>query len=74
MVEIARRLSDVLALRNEYKTKIDCKRQNHPEFEQTDRNLQYQNPVKVLTSGKEHRIETPFFARGKWSSHAKFIF
>lgn len=68
MVEIARRSSDVLALHHECKTQIDCNLQNRPEFDKTDRNLQHQNhsPVKVLTSGKEHRIETPFFASGKW--------
>ena len=68
MVEIARRSSDVLALHNEYKTKIERSLENASELDKTDRNLQHQNhsPVKVLTSGKEHRIETPFFASGKW--------
>ena len=67
MVEIARHSTDVLSLYNQYAEQIDADHSTRPELDEIDRGLEHQNknPVKVLTSGKERRIDAPFEASGK---------
>jgi hypothetical protein len=67
MVEIARKSSDVLALYHQHKDQIDTDHESRPKLDKIDRGLEHQNrnPVKVLTSGKERRVEVPFEASGK---------
>jgi hypothetical protein len=67
MVEIARQSSDVLTLYKQHKDQIDADHKSRPMLDKIDRGLEHQNrnPVKVLTSGKEERVENPFVASGK---------
>lgn len=67
LVNIARHSSDVLSLYQQYKDQIDADHVTRPELDKIDRGLNHQNrnPVKVLTSGKEQRVEEPFEASGK---------
>ena len=67
MVEIAREASDAVGLHNEYRHQINT-RHKDSALDDIDRGLEHQNlnPVKVLSSGKERRVEPPFFASGKW--------
>lgn len=67
MVEVARQSTNVLALYKQYKDQIDADHSVRPELDKIDRGLEHQNrnPVKVLTSGKERRVEKPFNASGK---------
>lgn len=66
MVEIARQSNDVVALYNEQVAMIDARHNDMP-LDEIDQGLEDQNlnPVKVLTSGKERRVATPFKAAGK---------
>lgn len=66
MVEIAREASNAKSLHDEY-IRIISARQKDSSLDQIDRGLEQQNcnPVKVLTSGKERRVATPFEASGK---------
>jgi hypothetical protein len=72
MVEIARRSSDAVALYKEHVAAIDARHRNS-ELDEIDRGLEHQNlnPVKVLTSGKERRVEPPFYASGKWRNEER---
>ena len=70
MVEIARSADDVKSLHDEHVRIINARQQdsNLNEFDRKIvRGLENQNlnPVKVLTSGKERRVETPFESSGK---------
>ncbi len=66
MAQIARASDDVLELNERYRQLIN-ERPGHAELDEIDQGLEHQNlnPVKVLTSGKERRVETPFEASGK---------
>lgn len=66
-VDVARRASDVLTLYREYEARIASELASQPAFDDCERNLRKQNgnPVKVLTSGKERRTDSPFKAGGK---------
>lgn len=66
MVEIARSASDVKSLHDEY-VRIINTRHRDSQLDEIDRGLEHQNfnPVKVLASGKERRVKTPFVASGK---------
>lgn len=67
MAEIARGANDAVVLYEEYRNRINAQ---HIDLalDDIDSGLEHQNqnPVKVLSSGKERRIEPPFFASGKW--------
>ena len=78
MVDLARQSSDVVALYEQYKDQIDADHNARRELDEIDdevenqkrnsvKTLEHQNhnPVKVLTSGKERRVEVPFEASGK---------
>ena len=67
MVEIARQHSDVLELYHHYEAQISADHSAEPSMDKIDRGLEHQNrnPVKVLSSGKERRVEVPFEASGQ---------
>ncbi len=67
MVETARQSTDALELHRRYVDLINADLGDQSELDEIDRALEHQNrnPVKVLTSGKEHRISPPFEASGK---------
>jgi len=67
MVEIACHSADVLTLYGQYVEKIDANYRDRPELGGIDRGLEHQNrnPVKVLTSSNERRIDEPFEISGK---------
>jgi hypothetical protein len=66
MVEIARGASDVKSLHDEHVRIIYAQHKNS-RLDEIDRGLEHQNlnPVKVLASGKERRVEKPFESSGK---------
>ena len=66
MVKIARQSSDVLALYEQFQNQIETDHRASSHLDNIDRGLEHQNrnPVKVLTSGKERRVQTPFEASG----------
>ena len=66
IVEVARRSDDTVALYEEHVAAIDA-RHKYSDLDEIDKGLEHQNhnPVKVLTSGKERRVKTPFEASGK---------
>lgn len=68
MVEIVRQSSNVVTLYRQYKDQIDADHSRQPQLDELTKELEHQNrnPVKVLTSGKERRVESPFYASGKW--------
>jgi hypothetical protein len=68
VVALARAASDALELHEHHKRIIETNSSSQPGLDEIDRGLahQNQNPVKVLTSGMERRIDPPFFASGKW--------
>ena len=65
MIDIARGAEDVVGLYEMHRQGIQADLQAS-EFDQIDRNLAHQNgnPVKVLTSGVEERVEKPFKKSG----------
>jgi hypothetical protein len=67
MVEVVRHATDVEALYRHYDDQISAEHESRPRLDTIDRGLERQNrnPVKVLTSGKERRVDTPFPASGK---------
>ena len=70
MVEIARRTNEVVALYKAHVAAIDARHEDSCLSDldrKIARELEHQNlnPVKVLTSGKERRVKTPFRASGK---------
>ena len=67
MVEIARQASDVLTLYCQNKDQIDADHETDTTIDKIDRGLEHQNrnPVKILTSGKERRVNQLFKASGK---------
>ena len=67
MVEIARRSSDTVTLYTHYHKRIEADLREQTKLDSTARRLVHQNgnPVKVLTSGKESRTDTPFEAGGE---------
>ncbi|QDT48930.1 Bis(5'-nucleosyl)-tetraphosphatase PrpE [asymmetrical] [Symmachiella dynata] len=66
MVEIVRNADDVVSLYKRYEQSIEGRMENSG-LKEVFKNLarQNENPVKVLTSGKERRAKEPFFASGK---------
>lgn len=66
MVEIARSADDVKSLHDEHACIINA-RHRDSHLDTIDQGLEHQNlnPVKVLASGKERRVETPFESSGK---------
>ena len=66
MVEIARTASDAAALYKHHRQLIEAGFVTRPELDPVEQELERQNlnPVKVLTSGLEARVETPFQASG----------
>lgn len=70
MVEIARGADDAVALYKAHAATIDSRHEDS-DLEEFDRKIvrglehQNLNPVKVITSGKERRVTTPFEASGK---------
>lgn len=67
MVDLARQQTDVVAFHDQYVAFIES-RHEESDLDEITRGLEQQNlnPVKVLSSGKERRIEPPFYASGKW--------
>jgi hypothetical protein len=67
MVDSIRHATDVEAVYRRYDDQIRAEHASRPELDEVDRGLERQNrhPVKVLTSGKERRVDTPFRASGK---------
>ncbi len=67
MVELARQEHDVLALYDRHRSIIESRNQVS-NIDAIDRGLEHQNlnPVKVLTSGRERRVDPPFYSSGKW--------
>ncbi|MAV37337.1 MAG: hypothetical protein CMJ59_17995 [Planctomycetaceae bacterium] len=66
MVDMVRDADDVVGLYETHRQRINAQlRQSDPD--PIDRELEHQNhnPVKVITSGTERRVETPFEASGK---------
>jgi hypothetical protein len=68
MIEIARQHSDAKALYEDYKSQIKAALQRQPELAEHERELQLQNrnPVKVLSSGLEKKVDEQYWASGKW--------
>lgn len=66
MVELARQEEDVVAFHDQQVSIIESRHEGS-NLDGIDRELEHQNlnPVKVLSSGKEQRIEPPFYASGK---------
>ena len=66
MVEIARESHDAVKLFRQHDTLIKARHVNS-SLDDIDKGLEHQNlnPVKVLTSGKERRVEPPFYVSGK---------
>jgi len=67
MVDVARQGSNAKRLYNGYRKLIDTDNERRPLLDDTDRDLQHQNrnPVKVLTSGIEERLDSPQWAGGR---------
>jgi hypothetical protein len=67
MVDIARQATDALELYRRYELLIEKNNSRRTGLDETDRglDLQNRNPLKVLTSGRERRVATPFEASGK---------
>jgi hypothetical protein len=67
MVELARQARDVVALHDQQVSIIESRHEG-ANLDKIDRGLEHQNlnPVKVLSSGKEQRVEPPFYSSGKW--------
>ena len=66
MVDVARQSDDVLDLYEQSRQRIET-RLVGSSLDDIDRGLQHQNqnPVRVLTSGLETRVDTPYEASGK---------
>ena len=67
MIEVARQSTNVASLNRKYASKIKGHHKNRRGLDKIDRGLEHQNknPVKVLTSGHERRVNPPFWAGGK---------
>lgn len=67
MVELARQERGVVAFHDQHVSIIESRHEGS-NLDGIDRGLEHQNfnPVKVLSSGKERRVEPPFYASGKW--------
>jgi hypothetical protein len=57
----------VLELCEHHERMIEARLSSRPDLDEIDRGLEHQNqnPVKILTSGPERRIDPPFWASGK---------
>ncbi len=66
-VDSIRGESDAVALFEVHKARIKAYNQTNADWDQHDRDLnqQHMNPVRLLTSGPEQRVRTPFVASGK---------
>jgi hypothetical protein len=67
MIEVARAATCTVTLYEEYRCAIDDDHLSRPDLDKIDRDLEHQNrnPVKLLTSGPEERIDPPFKESGK---------
>ena len=67
MVELARQEEDVVAFYDQQVSIIESRHEGS-NLDGIDRGLEHQNfnLVKVLSSGKEQRVEPPFYSSGKW--------
>jgi hypothetical protein len=67
MIDLARQATDTLELYHQHAGLIARDHKSRPHLDDIERGLERQNrnPVKVLTSGLEKRIDPPFFASGK---------
>ena len=59
--KLARQEEDVVALYDQNVSIIESRHEGS-NLDEIDRGLEHQNPVKVLSSGKERRVEPPFYA------------
>ena len=68
MIDLARRATDAIDLYRQHASLIAEDHEGRTDLDKIDRGLERQNhnPVKVLTSGLEKRIDPPFLASGKW--------
>ena len=66
-IDQARRENNVVAFYRRHKEMVDAELEWKGIEDKTDRGLAHQNrnPVKMLTSGPEERLATPFYAGGK---------
>jgi hypothetical protein len=67
MIDIARAAKDAEELYKHHQQLIEADFAARPYLDEIEQDLEHQNlnPVKVLTSGLEARVETPFEASGK---------
>jgi hypothetical protein len=73
LIDVARQETDVASLHDRCKAAIEEELNRQPEIDKIDRGLakQNKNPVKLLTSGPEARVEKPFYASGKWRQEGR---
>jgi hypothetical protein len=73
MIEAVRQETDAIRLVNHYLGKINRDLQRHAVTNRVECQLARQNynPVKVLTSGLEHALATPFYAAGKMRTEGR---
>ena len=66
-IDLARQENDVVAFYHQHKEMIDDELEREGVVDEIDRGLAHQNrnPVKLLTSGPEQRLTTPFSRAGK---------
>ena len=67
MVDLARQAQHVVALHDQHVSILESQHEGS-NLDEIDRGLEHQNhnPVKVISSGKEQRIDPPFYSSGKW--------
>jgi hypothetical protein len=73
MIQLARAATCTVSLYEEHKQIIDDDHLSRPDLDETDRKLDHQNrnPVKLLTSGPEERIDPPIEVSGKVRHHGR---
>jgi hypothetical protein len=73
MIELARAATCTVSLYEEHKQIIDDDHLSRPDLDETGRKLDHQNrnPVKLLTSGPEERIDPPIEVSGKVRHHGR---
>ncbi len=73
LIDVARQETDVVSLHDRHKAAIEGELNRQPGIDKIDRGLakQNKNPVKLLTSGPEARVEKPFYASGKWRQEGR---
>jgi len=67
MIDAIRQETDAICVVNRWLEQINSDLQRRSVQDPSERRLarQNRNPIKVLTSGLEHRLATPFYAAGK---------